>query len=164
VARLASVLKDAGVAREYRGRLALTRADVDPDEISLERDERRHAYDASRLEMMRAYAETDDCRRRLILNYLGEEFDPAGCGGCDVHDREGEVDLLSGAATPLEDAVPEGPYRLGDRVSHRTFGPGLGAARHGRRRDGVLRGGRATRPWRSTSSSGATCSSPVDAT
>jgi ATP-dependent DNA helicase RecQ len=124
VARLASVLKDAGVAREYRGRLALTRADVDPDEISLERDERRHAYDASRLEMMRAYAETDDCRRRLILNYLGEEFDPAGCGGCDVHDREGEVDLLNGAATPLEDAVPDGPYRLGDRVSHPTFGAG----------------------------------------
>ena len=118
-ARLVTALREAGVVREYRGRVSLTRAEVAPDDISLERDERRHAYDATRLEMMRAYAETDDCRRRFILNYLGEEFDPDRCGGCDVHDRREEPGGPDGGSE-----IPDGPYRLGDAVVHRVFGAG----------------------------------------
>ena len=32
--------------------------------------------------MMRAYAETDGCRRAFVLSYFGEPFEPP-CGNCD---------------------------------------------------------------------------------
>ena len=44
--------------------------------------ERRREIVRSRIEMMRGYAETTDCRRRLLLGYFGEQVaDP--CGNCD---------------------------------------------------------------------------------
>jgi ATP-dependent DNA helicase RecQ len=44
-------------------------------------EQRREAV-RSRIEMMRGYAETTDCRRRLLLGYFGEQLvDP--CGNCD---------------------------------------------------------------------------------
>jgi ATP-dependent DNA helicase RecQ len=36
----------------------------------------------SRIEMMRAYAETMRCRRQFLLQYFGE-VDPRPCGDCD---------------------------------------------------------------------------------
>ena len=39
-------------------------------------------FDRSRVDMMRAYAETDDCRRAFLLSYFGEPFEPP-CGHCD---------------------------------------------------------------------------------
>ncbi len=114
VARLVPILKEQGILREQRGRLTLARPDVDPASVSLEREERRLAYDASRLQMMRAYAETDDCRRRFILNYLGEEYDPANCRMCDGH---------TGPAGDVE-ATDDAPFRHGDDVHHAEWGPG----------------------------------------
>ena len=44
--------------------------------------EQRRETVRSRIEMMRGYAETTDCRRRLLLGYFGEQLvDP--CGHCD---------------------------------------------------------------------------------
>jgi ATP-dependent DNA helicase RecQ len=40
-----------------------------------EAEEERHAFDRSRVEMMRAYAEHDGCRRQFILSYFGEEYE-----------------------------------------------------------------------------------------
>ena len=37
----------------------------------------REAFDRSRVEMMRAYAETDGCRRAFVLGYFGEDYDAA---------------------------------------------------------------------------------------
>ncbi|MFI7416155.1 RecQ family ATP-dependent DNA helicase [Nonomuraea sp. NPDC049684] len=75
--------------------------------------ERRRDVDRSRLEMMRRYAETTDCRRRFLLGYFGEEL--AGtCGNCDT--------CRAGTA---EQTSPEGgPFPLHARVEHRAWGPG----------------------------------------
>ena len=48
-------------------------------------EEHREAFDRSRVEMMRAYAENDGCRRAFVLGYFGEDYDPP-CGSCDVCD------------------------------------------------------------------------------
>lgn len=45
------------------------------------------------------YAETGECRRKLLLNYFGEEYPHDNCGGCDncLHPRpryDGQVEML----------------------------------------------------------------------
>ncbi|MFI7114867.1 RecQ family ATP-dependent DNA helicase [Nonomuraea sp. NPDC050227] len=75
--------------------------------------ERRRDVDRSRLEMMRRYAETTDCRRRFLLGYFGEEL-ADNCGNCDTC-RAG----TAGQASP-----EGGPFPLHARVEHRAWGPG----------------------------------------
>jgi ATP-dependent DNA helicase RecQ len=103
----------------------LTAGDFDPDAIPLEDEERREAYERSRLQLLRGLAETGACRRRFILNYLGE--DPAWdrCGTCDN-------DLLGIEPTPLPDlggalgdGGGDGGMAVGDAVEHARFGPGV---------------------------------------
>ena len=79
------------------------------------RKKRRRAYDRSRLEMMRAYAELRECRRRYILNYFGEEPEWVRCGNCDV-------DLSHPSAGS---SVARGPFAPGERVAHRSLGDGV---------------------------------------
>ncbi|WP_246148003.1 RecQ family ATP-dependent DNA helicase [Nonomuraea turkmeniaca] len=74
--------------------------------------ERRRDIERTRLEMMRRYAETGDCRRRFLLGYFGEEL-AAACGNCDTC-RAGTTDR------PQEG----GPFPVHARVEHRTWGPG----------------------------------------
>jgi ATP-dependent DNA helicase RecQ len=76
--------------------------------------EQRRAMRRSRIDMMRAYAESHHCRRQYILNYFGEAFEPP-CGNCDICDS-GRVD-----GTPEEDF----PFELGARVAHSAFGEGV---------------------------------------
>ena len=45
-------------------------------------EDRRRAFDRSRVDMMRGYAETDACRRAFVLSYFGEPFE-SPCGSCD---------------------------------------------------------------------------------
>ena len=74
---------------------------------------RRRRVELSRLEMMRGYAETSGCRRRLLLGYLGEEL--AGpCGSCDTCER----------GSAVADDGPT-PFPVGDRVRHATWGDGV---------------------------------------
>jgi ATP-dependent DNA helicase RecQ len=79
-----------------------------------EAEEHRQAFDRSRVEMIRAYAETDGCRRAFILGYFGEGYEPP-CGNCDVCERRGEE-----VAREDEDA----PFSAGDRVRHAEWGVG----------------------------------------
>ncbi|MCZ2858926.1 RecQ family ATP-dependent DNA helicase [Blastococcus sp. VKM Ac-2987] len=44
--------------------------------------EHHEKVDQSRVEMMRGYAETTECRRQFLLGYFGEQLDQA-CGNCD---------------------------------------------------------------------------------
>ena len=75
--------------------------------------EHREEFDASRIEMVRGYAEVRDCRREYLLNYFGEEFDPP-CGNCD-NCEAGVVREESG----------DQPFPLNSRVRHGAWGEGL---------------------------------------
>ena len=87
---------------------------IDAVERAGEAEEHRQAFDRSRVEMMRAYAETDGCRRSFILGYFGEDYDPP-CGNCDVCERRG---------AEIEREQQEGPFAVGDRVRHPEWGGG----------------------------------------
>ena len=78
-------------------------------------EEQRHRYDRSRVEMMRAYAEHEGCRRQFVLAYFGEELE-GPCGNCD--NCEAGVADAGGA----EDA--ERPWAVGSTVAHAEWGEG----------------------------------------
>ncbi len=79
-----------------------------------EAEENRHAFDRSRVEMMRAYAEERrGCRRAFILGYFGEAFTPP-CGNCDLCDA---------GRYAVEEPTAAG-FAVGDRVAHGSWGPG----------------------------------------
>src|SRR3954466_15342527 len=109
-------LEDAGFVEE--GDDGSVRATGGTDELddaverAAEAEERRHAFDRSRVDMIRAYAERRHCRRAFILGYFGEDYEPP-CGNCDVCD--------AGLEEGAEDA---GPFGVGDRVEHGEWGEG----------------------------------------
>jgi ATP-dependent DNA helicase RecQ len=78
-----------------------------------ESEEKRRSFDRSRVEMMRGYAETDDCRRAFVLSYFGEPFDPP-CGRCDNCEA-------GRSEAPLADV----PFAVGTRVAHASWGTGV---------------------------------------
>ncbi|MGY4648934.1 RecQ family ATP-dependent DNA helicase [Mycobacterium sp. URHB0021] len=69
--------------------------------------------DRTRVEMMRSYAETPDCRRQFLLAYFGDYL-PVPCGNCDRCRDKGD------AASAGEPAIAPGT-----RVEHREWGPGV---------------------------------------
>jgi ATP-dependent DNA helicase RecQ len=71
----------------------------------------RRTLDQSRVDMIRAYAESQGCRGRLLLSYFGEQTDGA-CGHCDR--------CTAGVVV----AVADGPYPVNTRVSHAEWGSG----------------------------------------
>jgi ATP-dependent DNA helicase RecQ len=81
------------------------------------RAEAQRRLEQSRVEMMRAYADTTRCRMEFLLAYFGEQV-PAVCGRCDT--------CASGTAQAAFAAARPGatPYDVGAVVVHRTFGPG----------------------------------------
>jgi ATP-dependent DNA helicase RecQ len=104
-------VEDDGRVRAIGGEDALDEA----VEAAAEAEENRHAFDRSRVEMMRAYAEERrGCRRAFILGYFGEAFEPP-CGNCDL------CDAGLGA---LEEEPIAGGFTVGDRVAHRAWGVG----------------------------------------
>ncbi|OAE00919.1 RecQ family ATP-dependent DNA helicase [Arthrobacter sp. OY3WO11] len=93
---------------------------------AVELAEARQRVDQSRLTMMRAYAETDSCRRQFLLGYFGEELAEA-CGNCDA--------CADAARHPASDGADDGgtasggraaePFPLQSAVVHKEWGPGL---------------------------------------
>jgi ATP-dependent DNA helicase RecQ len=90
------------------------RAQIVRDAVNEQERRRRHAR--SRVELLREYAETRGCRRRFLLNALGEEFERVPCGACD--------NCASGLAQEMGSDDIDGPYRLNDHVVHSVFGRG----------------------------------------
>jgi ATP-dependent DNA helicase RecQ len=80
--RAVNLLEQAG-AVTGGGRLTPGLAVEQAVTAAVEIDENHHRMVRSRLEMMRGYAETTDCRRRFLLGYFGEEL-PEPCGNCDT--------------------------------------------------------------------------------
>jgi ATP-dependent DNA helicase RecQ len=91
---------------------------------AVEAAERRERIEQSRLEVMRRYADTRDCRRRTLLRYFGEDL-PGSCGYCDTC-RAGTAD---GAAVDGVDT----PFPAGAAVEHAEWGRGAVSAVEGDR-------------------------------
>lgn len=113
VSRALGVLLDAGaVERTDDGGLRATGTTAaQAARTAAERQEERRAIERSRVEVVRTYADTTDCRRRLLLELLGERH-PRPCGACDSCD--------AGTSVEVEDA----PLRPGQAVEHAEFGAG----------------------------------------
>ncbi|QDG87424.1 ATP-dependent DNA helicase RecQ [Pseudarthrobacter sp. NIBRBAC000502770] len=91
---------------------------------AVELAEARQRVDQSRLTMMRAYAETDGCRRKFLLGYFGEDL-PDPCGNCD-----GCAEAANQAAAKESDggapaSAAGEPFPLQSTVVHKDWGPGL---------------------------------------
>ena len=84
--------------------------------------EHHRSVERSRVEMMRRYAELDDCRRRFLLRYFGEDSDEP-CGRCDNCD--------SGQSAPADGG--HGAFAPGMRVEHQGWGRGIVLADTGER-------------------------------
>ena len=89
----------------------------------------RHRVDQSRLSMMRAYAETDSCRRQFLLGYFGEELSEP-CGNCDVcaaasKTGNGVHSTKEERGSDEQRAGESDPFPLQSAVIHKEWGPGL---------------------------------------
>jgi ATP-dependent DNA helicase RecQ len=116
-----NLLEQAGAVRVQRGRVRAE--EVTPTRavrLARELADSRERVLRSRMDMMRAYAETTGCRRRFLLGYLGEDLDER-CGHCDTCD-DGTA-AASDAARPPADV--EDPFPVGREVDHREWGAGL---------------------------------------
>jgi ATP-dependent DNA helicase RecQ len=116
--RLRLLEESGAIAPRGRGyRLA-----ADPEEgvgLAHEIAQRRQRIDASRLEMMRAIAETLGCRRQALLGYFGEQL-PEPCGNCDT--------CSSGTAYEHDEATTDASpaaFRLHADVVHEQWGHGV---------------------------------------
>jgi ATP-dependent DNA helicase RecQ len=109
----AVVLDDEGAAHP---------ADGAPDPSTAARAARELAehherVDQSRVEMMRGYAETTQCRRQFLLGYFGEQLDEP-CGNCDN----------CSAGTSQEQPASgddDVPFPVETAVEHSEWGPGV---------------------------------------
>ena len=97
-----------GVVRVAEGAPPATEA----AEAAQRLQERHKAFEKSRVEMMRSYAEAEGCRRAYLLSYFGESYEPP-CGNCD-RCRAGEG----------REGLEEGPFPVGSQVVHESFGDG----------------------------------------
>jgi ATP-dependent DNA helicase RecQ len=93
--------------------------------------ETRQRVDQSRLNMMRAYAETDGCRRQFLLGYFGEHL-PQPCGNCDACAEAARQFAPAGQEHPGVDhdggrggQEQDVPFPLQSTVTHKSWGPGL---------------------------------------
>jgi ATP-dependent DNA helicase RecQ len=108
-----SRLEDVGaVAVQLDGTIEATAAlDGEAVVAAAEAQADREAFDRSRVDMMRAYAElAGACRREFLLSYFGEATD-GPCGNCDLCD-----------AGEAEQAPSDAPFAVGARVRHPKWG------------------------------------------
>ncbi|RKT31293.1 ATP-dependent DNA helicase RecQ [Microbacterium sp. AG1240] len=118
VSRLINDLVDAGLVDTASGVRATTDRRIDAVVRAVKSTlASRERVAESRLSMMRAYAETSHCRRRVLLDYFGVEG-PQWCGNCDGCERH---EALHGEA--VAEAV-DAPLAVDEIVQHREWGEG----------------------------------------
>jgi len=107
------ILNLVALARETPDHAEGAGADRVVDAV-LARAEAQRRLEDSRVEMMRAYAETERCRSAFLLAYFG-----AG-----VRQRCGTCDNCVGGTAPHEGHATDLPYAVQDAVRHEEFGAG----------------------------------------
>ncbi|SDQ29017.1 RecQ family ATP-dependent DNA helicase [Microbacterium sp. cf332] len=122
VTALLTVLVDAGAVRTGRDGVALRRGMTVERAVdaALERSEERERIDASRIEMLRGYAETRRCRRATLLGYFGQDYvEP--CENCDTCAAS-----ATDRAARAEDDEPraDAPFHVDEVVCHHEWGEG----------------------------------------
>jgi ATP-dependent DNA helicase RecQ len=124
VVRTLELLVATGAVAERRGRYRPRALDAARVQQALERDESRQARARTKLEMVRAYATVDSCRRQFLLQYFGEFDAPDRCDMCDrcVPRTNGRLIQSETRAPAVESS---GPFHAGDPVEHETWGEGV---------------------------------------
>ena len=118
-ANLLRLLVAVGVARERRGRYRLDRLASDGVARAVARDERRQAWQRTKLEMVRTYARLDSCRRQFLLHYLGEYDAPDRCDHCDrCVSSQPRAEATVAPATAAR-------FPVGGAVTHAGWGEGV---------------------------------------
>ncbi|MFJ5862584.1 RecQ family ATP-dependent DNA helicase [Pseudarthrobacter sp. NPDC092439] len=136
---LVNQLEEAGAVAAGKRGVRLMSAENLPTVVrtAVELSEARQNVEHSRLAMMRAYAETDGCRRQFLLGYFGEDL-PQPCGNCDncvetAAASSAREPATHGAAGPGREAGLTGAvdpavaqaFPLQSAVVHKEWGPGL---------------------------------------
>ncbi len=89
--------------------------------------ESRVEIERSRVEMMRAYAETRDCRRVFLLTYFGEPTS-GPCGNCDTCltglPEQRQAEQARANQRRAETGEDEAPFPAGCAVRHVSWGSG----------------------------------------
>lgn len=113
VSRALGSLQVAGAVAEDDGRWSRTSTEPHQEVLRAvsEHRDRAAALERSRVEMVRTYADTSDCRRRILLELLGEDRTER-CDTCDNCD--------AGTSTDVHDAS----FHPGQSVHHAQWGAG----------------------------------------
>src|SRR3712207_8494463 len=84
--------------------------------------------ETSRLDMVASYAEDTTCRRRFLLNYLGDDYPAELCLRCDnclrVAQRRTTEDWDLDAERERVEEERGGPFSAGQSVRHPEWGDG----------------------------------------
>ncbi|GAB5077955.1 RecQ family ATP-dependent DNA helicase [Arthrobacter sp. AD-310] len=130
VTGLLNQLEEAGAVTSGKRGFRLTSKAKLPALVdrAVELAEARQRVEQSRLTMMRAYAETDGCRRQFLLGYFGEDL-PEPCGNCDACAAADSRQEPAGKKHDDGGQAPAGPadepFPLQSAVVHKDWGPGL---------------------------------------
>jgi ATP-dependent DNA helicase RecQ len=109
----AVVLDEEGAAHPAEDAPAPSEAAAAARELA----EHHERVDQSRVEMMRGYAETTECRRQFLLGYFGEQLEQP-CGNCD--------NCSAGLSQPQPGAGDgDAPFPAQTAVQHAEWGPGV---------------------------------------
>ncbi|WP_433085169.1 RecQ family ATP-dependent DNA helicase [Dactylosporangium sp. CA-052675] len=118
--QLLALLEEVGGARMLHGgkvkapRWAPTPAKA--AELAEAQAERQQTTSRSRLDMMRNFAETEQCRGRTLLAYFGEHLEGT-CGHCD--------NCTDGSAAAGLAAAQDAPFPVHAEVRHGEWGKGV---------------------------------------
>jgi ATP-dependent DNA helicase RecQ len=116
--RAVNLLEQAGaVTTTEDGRLEYLDEQLPPEQAVEEAVEVAQTHQQliqSRIEMMRGYAETSDCRRQFLLGYFGEQL-PELCGNCDTCE----------AGTAQAKHAEDSAFPINSGVQHRQWGHGI---------------------------------------
>jgi ATP-dependent DNA helicase RecQ len=118
--QLLTLLEEVGGARMLAGgRVKAPRWAPTPAraaQLAEAQAERQQTVSRSRLDMMRNFAETEQCRGRALLAYFGEHLEGT-CGHCD--------NCTDGSAAEELAAAADAPFPVHSEVRHAEWGKGM---------------------------------------